>query len=95
MKDIEKHRKTIDEADRQLVQVLSERAEAVLAIGEWKRKQGISVYDPNREARIIKKICRQNNGPLDNTTLTRLFERVIDEFRHFERTHMSKKGGQR
>ena len=43
------------------------------------------VYDPNREQRIFARIQEANAGPLDDSAIVRLFERVIDESRSLER----------
>ena len=87
MKDLARWRRSIDRTDRKLVRLLNARAEAVLAIGRWKRVHGVPVYDPRREAQIASKVQSLNKGPLDDTTIKRLFERIIDEFRAFERAH--------
>jgi chorismate mutase len=78
-------RRKIDAADAALLRVFNERAKSVLAIGAWKRRTGIAVYDPKREKAILERVARENRGPLDEETVVRLFERVIDEFRRFER----------
>jgi len=45
----------------------------------------LRVYDPERERDIFRRILEENNGPLDDEGLKRLFERVIDECRRIER----------
>lgn len=87
MKELARWRKTIDKADRGLVRLLNARAGAVLAIGRWKRLHDVPVYDPRREAEIARKVQALNRGPLDDISMKRLFERIIDEFRAFERAH--------
>ena len=47
--DIEDWRRKIDELDRQIVALISERAEAAQAIGKLKRNTALPVYEPNRE----------------------------------------------
>ena len=85
MVTMDKHRKCIDRVDKELLKLLNERARAVAAIGEWKRKCGAEIYDPKREAKILRRLTRANRGPLDRLTVVHLFERIIDEFRSFER----------
>jgi chorismate mutase len=81
---IEDWRAKIDALDRQLAKILRERAECVIAIGKIKSASNMEVFDPEREQQIIRNILQENNGPLDNDALRRIFERVIDECRRIE-----------
>jgi chorismate mutase len=78
-------RKRIDEIDVQLAELLCERSTCVIEIGKIKRRQNLSVYDPEREKEIVARVLRYNQGPLDNEALKRLFERILDESRRMER----------
>lgn len=77
-------RRRIDELDTRLVRLLNERARAVNAIGEWKKVRGIPAHDPKREQHVLRRARAANGGPLDDATLVRMFERLIDEYRRFE-----------
>lgn len=81
---IEDWRARIDALDRKLLEVLSERAECAIAVGQLKSEQNLEVFDPERERQVIRNILQQNNGPLDDQALRRIFERVIDECRRIE-----------
>ena len=81
---IEDWRAKIDALDRRLAELLSERAQCVLAIGKIKNSSKIEVFDPERERQIIFNILRENKGPLDDDAMRRIFERVIDECRRIE-----------
>ena len=83
--DISHWRKRIDEIDLQLAKLLSERSQCVIEIGKIKRQQQLPVYDPQREKEILEKLLRDNQGPLENEALKRLFERILDESRRVER----------
>jgi chorismate mutase len=78
-------RERIDEIDRRLVALLSERASCALAIGRLKEVAGLPIYQPAREAEVLRNVCEANVGPLDDEAMTRLFERIIDEARRLER----------
>lgn len=82
---IEELRNRIDLLDETLVRMLNARAACALEIGRLKRAEGIPVYQPEREAQVLKNVQRFNNGPLDQSAMRRLFERIIDEARHLER----------
>ncbi|MFQ5742837.1 MAG: chorismate mutase [Acidobacteriota bacterium] len=83
--EIEAARRTIDDLDEQIVRLLSCRAARVQQIGRAKRRLGESIYQPEREEKIFKRVIAANDGPLDDNALRRLFERILDEARRLER----------
>jgi chorismate mutase-like protein len=82
--NIEDWRARIDEIDRKLVELLNDRTRCAIEIAKIKRTKNIQVFDPERERQVIRNVQGQNQGPLDNEGLQRLFERVIDECRRLE-----------
>ena len=82
---IEALRQRIDAIDRQLVQLLNERADCAREVGRRKESQGQPIYQPAREAEVLAHVRAINRGPLDDDAVTRLFERIIDEARRLER----------
>ena len=82
---IDDWRRRIDEIDQKLVTLLNERARCALEIGREKHLKGLPVYQPEREREILANVGRANPGPLDDTAVRRLFERIIDEARSLER----------
>jgi chorismate mutase len=89
---IDDWRRRIDEIDRKLLELFNERSRCAIEIGKLKRELGLPVYQPEREQQVIANAERANQGPLDDTAIRRLFERVIDEARSIERT-VSSNGG--
>jgi chorismate mutase len=83
--EIEDWRDAIDNIDEQLVALLNKRADCAIAVGRVKRERGIEVYQPDREAQVIRHANSVNKGPLDSAAIKRLFERIIDESRRVER----------
>lgn len=83
--DINDYREQIDQLDRDLLRIFNERAALALKIGEIKKTMEMPVYDPSREKRIFDAMTASNPGPLDDSAIVRLFERVIDESRTLER----------
>jgi chorismate mutase len=83
--DLEDLRRRIDLLDESLVKLLNARAACALEIGRLKRETGIPIYQPAREAEVLRNVERANLGPLDQPAMKRLFERIIDEARHLER----------
>ncbi|WP_136526882.1 chorismate mutase [Geomonas ferrireducens] len=78
-------RDRIDRLDSELLRIFNERASLALQIGEIKKGLDLPVYDPSREKRIFARMTAENDGPLDDQAIVRLFERVIDESRRLER----------
>ncbi|HEX3469729.1 MAG TPA: chorismate mutase [Silvibacterium sp.] len=90
--DIEDWRRKIDELDRQIVSLLSERAEAAQAIGKLKRNTSLPIYEPNRERVIFENVRAANHGPLPDIELTHVYERIIDVMRALQRQELAAKG---
>lgn len=84
--DLGRIRRNIDEVDAVLVKLLNQRAKWALEIGEVKRRVGLAIYQPDREAEVLGRVNDRNRGPLGREAIRRLFERIIDESRRLERT---------
>jgi chorismate mutase len=78
-------RRRIDELDELLVRLLSARAACALEIGREKKLLGLEIYQPSREADVLQHVQGINPGPLNDASIKRLFERIIDEARRLER----------
>jgi len=83
--DIEGWRKKIDEVDRRLVDLLSERARAVVEIGKLKRDTSLPIYEPDRERIVFTNVQEANRGPLPGRDLVRIYERIIDVMRNIQK----------
>jgi chorismate mutase len=86
-------RRRIDDLDELLVRLLSARAACALQIGREKKLLGLEIYQPSREAEVLAHVQRINPGPLNDASIKRLFERVIDEARRLEREAEIKDAG--
>jgi chorismate mutase len=83
--DIADWRKKIDELDRQLVSLLSERARAAIEIGRLKRNTNLPIYEPDRERVVFENVQKENVGPLPGRDLVRIFERIMDVMRNIQK----------
>jgi chorismate mutase len=86
---IEELRIRIDALDRQLVELLSERARAAQMIGYLKAATSLPVYEPSREKIIYANIRAANQGPLPDIELTHIYERIIDVMRSLQRNELA------
>ena len=78
-------RKKIDELDRRLVELLSERARAAQEIGRLKRNTNLPIYEPDRERIVFSNVQELNQGPLHDRDLVRIFERIMDVMRNLQK----------
>jgi chorismate mutase len=83
--DIADWRKKIDELDRRLVELLSERASAAVEIGRLKRNTNLPIYEPDREREVFGNVSKINPGPLPERDLVRIFERIMDVMRNIQK----------
>ena len=83
--DIEDWRKKIDELDRKIVALLSERARAAVEIGKLKRNTSMPIYEPDRERVVFENVQGENRGPLPGRDLVRIYERIIDVMRNIQK----------
>ena len=83
--DIADWRKKIDELDRRLVELLSQRAQAAQEIGRLKRNTSLPVYEPEREQAVFSNVQQINSGPLPNRELVRIYERIMDVMRNIQK----------
>lgn len=90
-KTIDDWRIRIDEIDLELVRLFNERTHCAIEIGHIKKRLGLEIYSPTREAQVIANVTGANDGPLDHEAIKRLFERVIDEARRIERIHAERR----
>jgi len=81
-------RRKIDEIDGELVRLLNERSRCAVEVGKLKRAAQLPLYQPEREREILNRVTRANPGPLPDTAIRRLFERILDEARAVERVVM-------
>src|SRR5690625_1363810 len=79
-------RDKIDAIDKQILELLNERAQAALQIGQL--KQGVSedepILRPEREAQVIARLIELNEGPMQDTSVSSIWGEVISACRGLE-----------
>ena len=83
--EIAELRQRIDELDKELVKLISWRAEAAQAIGQLKKVADLPVYEPKREREVFDNVKAMNPGPLSDIELLHVFERIMDVMRTLQR----------
>lgn len=89
--DIADWRDKIDALDLRLVELLNERAQAAQEIGKLKRNTEMPIYEPEREKTIFENVLKANHGPLPDSELRHVFERIIDVMRNIQKIEMQPK----
>jgi len=74
---LKKLRRKIDEFDRSIVGLLNKRAGLAIEIAVNKKNLGKSVYCPDRESQVLKRISGLNKGPLKPAALEAVYREII------------------
>src|SRR5437879_13890966 len=82
--DLADWRTRINDLDNQILNLLNQRAEAALQIGNLKRRQGTPSYVPEREAEILRQLSALNHGPLTADNLAAIWREVLSACRALE-----------
>lgn len=81
--DLNKIRVRIDELDREIQSLVSERAQCAQQVAEVKMRQVSKVgdealfYRPEREAQVLRAVKERNTGPLTDNEMARLFREIM------------------
>ena len=70
-------RSRINDLDSQLLNLLNQRAEAALRIGDLKRRKDLAYFVPEREAEIIDRLVRLSRGPLPVDAVRAIWREVL------------------
>jgi chorismate mutase/prephenate dehydratase len=77
-------RQALDCIDDEVMSLLSQRANIILQVADFKREHGGPVHDPAREDAIIARLSDLNPGPLPTEVVERIYRKIIEEMRNFE-----------
>jgi chorismate mutase / prephenate dehydratase len=82
--DLGDWRSRISELDNQILNLLNQRAEAALRIGDLKRRQDAPSYVPEREAAILNRLATANRGPLSSAAVVAIWREILSGCRALE-----------
>lgn len=82
---LDEYRSRIDAIDRQMLELLNERARCAREIGEIKRADNAPIYVPEREKAIFDKLTALNPGPLDGRAIQEIYREIISAIRALEK----------
>jgi chorismate mutase/prephenate dehydratase len=72
-------RSRIDEIDKSLQELISERASCAAQVARVKQQQGETghFYRPEREAQVLRAVMQRNTGPLSNESIAGIFREIM------------------
>jgi len=77
--EIKKIRKNIDSIDNEILELLNKRASQAINISKEKQKSDKSdnFYNAEREAQVLRRIKENNDGPLSDQVISRLYQEIM------------------
>jgi chorismate mutase / prephenate dehydratase len=78
-KNLDQLRDDIDTLDKQLLDLISQRARFAQQVAGVKNtsSEAVVFYRPEREAQVLRKVIEQNKGPLSEEEMARLFREIM------------------
>ena len=77
MSDIAELRAKIDAIDLELLRLLNERASVAREIGVIKSREGLPIYSPEREDRVIRSLIDRSSGPLKPEAIRAIYCEIM------------------
>jgi len=74
---IEEQRREIDRIDAQILELLSQRAQAALEIGKAKKRQATDTFVPARERQVLDRVRKKNKGPFSDEAILGIYRQII------------------
>ncbi len=75
------HREQVDRIDREILDLLNDRAAIVLKIGDLKKQSRQEVFAPVREKSLIDNLTRRNPGPFPTHALRAVYGEILSASR--------------
>jgi chorismate mutase/prephenate dehydratase len=77
-------RRTVDEMDNKLIDILNARMDVIKQIGALKRTSNAAIYRPEREQSIIDRLHRHHRGHLNRAAIEAIFMEIFAISRNYE-----------
>ncbi|MBN1345731.1 MAG: prephenate dehydratase [Phycisphaerae bacterium] len=74
---LEELRQKINGLDKEIVELLNQRAEVVIEIGKLKAKDGSPIYAPDREKEILERIRKTSRGSIPDRALVAIWRELM------------------
>ena len=78
-------RQQIDKIDRQIVDLINQRAQVVKRIGRIKSAAGLPISVPSREQAVLRHVAEVGaSGPFPTTRLKAIYSTLLEQMRDWE-----------
>lgn len=77
MSEISDLRSRIDNLDEELLRLLNERASVAQEIGALKNREGLPIYSPEREDRVLRGLIERSPGPLRPESIRAIYREIM------------------
>lgn len=77
MSDLATLREKIDNIDTELLRLLNERATVAKEIGTIKHREGLPIYSPEREDRVLRSLIERSRGPLTPEAIRAIYCEIM------------------
>lgn len=86
--DLNEARKIIDRVDKELVQLIEERMEAVVEVGKYKREHNLPVLDTNREKVVLDKVKTYTKNSDFDESVAKIFQAMMDVTKEYQENNV-------
>lgn len=76
-KTLNEIREEIDAIDNQVHDLLMQRSALVSSVAAAKKKEGLQIVQPAREARMMRRLLARHDGPLPRETVIRIWRELV------------------
>ena len=83
---LEQLRQRIDRVDARILRLLNRRAGLAMRVGRLKQRDGLRLFDPKREAAILRHLIQTNIGPLSAAAVRAIYREILRQVRRVERS---------
>lgn len=77
MSELDAFREKIDALDTELLRLLNERATVAKQIGAIKNREGLPIYAPERENRVLRSLVERSDGPLRPEAICAIYREIM------------------
>jgi len=77
LNDLNDFREKIDETDENIVKLLVERFNTAKDIAEYKKKNGLEIFQKSREAEVLKNIGDRVENPQYKKYILEIYETIL------------------
>lgn len=77
MSDLPELRQRIDALDSELIRLLNERTQVAREIGVIKGREGLPIYSPDREIKLLRGLVERSTGPLRPEAIRAIYREIM------------------